>query len=632
MNPSRWIEESDSRRTAACAAGGPRGLRGDPWRWRAVTCAVVLGALAAPRTARAQSVPFGFGDPAAITNTNGALEVFAQALDGAVYRRAELSPGGGWTAWTPVGGAQNIECIAVARNHDGRLELFARNGAKQLVHAWQGTPNGTWSAWYPLMSAATPTDTIASCPVVAANSDGHLEIFGIDRNGGAFHLWQDASSYNGWTPVQAFPQLPAAIWTIKVAQNAPDAHGFASLEVFATTNTGSVIHAWQTGPAAPFSTWQTLVPSCQCEIAVARNADGRLELFYTGPQATPDVFHLWQTAPNAGWSQVASLGYSGIATDVSVGQNGDGRLEVFVTAWNSTHTANDHIDHAWQFAPGSGWSSWFSLGGTPESVPTAALDNALDPIPANRHLALFDLDKTGDIQLDLQNTSGWPGWSNLGPNPAPPQIPAAPTLQASAGNGSVSLSWTGSGFLYSIARSTIPGQEILRASTYATSYVDTALSNGTQQCYVVRASSMNSMSPASNEVCVTPTSPPVTVTTGTMWLSLAFDSVRRVYDVAYDPANPWVVAAGTPAPAGATVTGVSFDDGWTDGFGGGLTGIDLALDNTSWQIEAEAIVANHGSSSAYNALPTQGIWAALPVGSFIGSSPPSLPIKVTWRH
>jgi hypothetical protein len=632
MNPSRWIEDSDSRRFQACASAGPRDPRRDLRRRHALTCAVVLGALAAPHAARAQSVAFGTGDPAAISNSNGLLEVFAPALDGAVYHRAEQSPGGSWTAWAAIGGAQNIECIAVASNSDHRLELFARNGAKQLVHAWQGTANGAWSAWYPLMSASTPTDSIASCPVAAANSDGRLEVFGINRNGDAFHLWQDAASFNGWTQVQAFPQPSTAIFTIRVAQNAPDARGFAALEVFATTNAGSVIHAWQTGPSAPFSNWATLVPSCRCEIAVARNGDGRLELFYTGPQATPDVFHLWQTAPNSGWSAVASLGHSGIATDVSVGQNGDGRLEVFVTAWNGNHTANDHIDHAWQVAPGAGWSSWFSLGGTPESAPTTALDNALDPTTANRHLALFDLDRTGDIQLDLQNAGGWPGWSNLGPNPAPPQVPGAPALQASAGNGSVALSWTGSGFLYSIARSSTPGQETLHASTYATSYIDTGLGNGTQQCYVVRATSMDSTGPASNEVCVTPTSPPVTVTTGTMWLSLAFDSFRRVYDVVYDPANPWVVTAGAPAPAGATVTGISFNDGWTDGFGGGLTGVDLALDNTAWQIEVESIVANHSSSSAYNGLPTQGVWAALPIGSFIGSSPPNLPIAVSWRH
>lgn len=42
------------------------------------------------------------------------------------------------------------------------------------------------------------------------------------------------------------------------------------------------------------------------QLAVARNADGRLEFFYIG---TDDrLYHNWQTAPNNGWSGEAPLG------------------------------------------------------------------------------------------------------------------------------------------------------------------------------------------------------------------------------------------------------------------------------------------------------------------------------------
>jgi hypothetical protein len=41
------------------------------------------------------------------------------------------------------------------------------------------------------------------------------------------------------------------------------------------------------------------------DLAVSRNSDGRLELFYTAP--TGALNHSWQLAPNSGWSGGAGL-------------------------------------------------------------------------------------------------------------------------------------------------------------------------------------------------------------------------------------------------------------------------------------------------------------------------------------
>jgi hypothetical protein len=96
--------------------------------------------------------------------------------------------------------------------------------------------------------------------------------------------------------------------------------------------------------------------------------------------------------------------------------------------------------------------------------------------------------------------------------PAPPPPPGAPTnLTATAGNGQVSLSWTGSSGAtsYNIKRGTSPDGETLVASGVTmTSYVDSGLSNGTTYYYVVTAVNSSGESSNSNEANATPTAPP----------------------------------------------------------------------------------------------------------------------------
>jgi kumamolisin len=87
--------------------------------------------------------------------------------------------------------------------------------------------------------------------------------------------------------------------------------------------------------------------------------------------------------------------------------------------------------------------------------------------------------------------------------------PAAPTgLTATAGNGQVSLTWTGSSGAtsYEVLRSTTSGSESPLTSVTSTSYTDTGLSNGTTYFYVVEAANTYGTSGASNEASATPTS------------------------------------------------------------------------------------------------------------------------------
>jgi hypothetical protein len=94
-------------------------------------------------------------------------------------------------------------------------------------------------------------------------------------------------------------------------------------------------------------------PPARRGVAVARNPDGRLEVFATASDGV--VFHDWQKSPNgatgwSGWGQLASTpGF----TSVAVGTNKNGQLEAFATASNGV------VFHDWHSA--SGWSGWGQL-------------------------------------------------------------------------------------------------------------------------------------------------------------------------------------------------------------------------------------------------------------------------------
>jgi hypothetical protein len=131
------------------------------------------------------------------------------------------------------------------------------------------------------------------------------------------------------------------------------------LEVFALGTDGQIYHMWQLVPNGSWSGWGALAGAALASApAVGTNADGRLELVAVAGDGS--LQHAWQTAPNSGWSSWASLGSAGggFLSDAAPGTstNADGRLEIFVVASDS------ELYHAWQTAANNGWSGWGSFG------------------------------------------------------------------------------------------------------------------------------------------------------------------------------------------------------------------------------------------------------------------------------
>lgn len=289
--------------------------------------------------------PSAGGNPIVARNLDGRLDVFLRASDGVIYHRWQQGAGGALTAdWTSIGGSFPNDPVS-AQNLDGRLELFALGSNSHLFELAQSAANGSWwTSWADL--GPPPPGSAGGQPVVSRNLDGCLEVFLRGGDGHLHHLSQQspgAAFTTQWAPL-------AGTWAQDPVP-AQDQDG--RLELFAFGVHGDLHVLAQT--AANGNWWTSTAdfgpPPAAGAIGrpvIARNADGRLEVFIRG--ADGKLYHRWQQAPGASLTQAwASLGGS-LQDDPVVARNGDGRLEAF--ALRADHT----VAHDWQIAPGHGWA------------------------------------------------------------------------------------------------------------------------------------------------------------------------------------------------------------------------------------------------------------------------------------
>jgi hypothetical protein len=230
-------------------------------------------------------------------------------------------------------------------------DLGSRTAASVTVRMGGGWV-GSWSELY------SDNDYLFMLDV-APNADGRLEVVGTNGQGGGtvWYTWQTqpgAAWVGSWSELYTdndILDMPA------VARNAD-----GRLEVFGVPSQGTVWHTWQTQPGGAWvGSWSELYDNDALVlpwIKVAANADGRLEVFGAG--GDDHIWHSWQTQPGGAWVGSWSELYTNDALAlfyIKVAANADGRLEVFGAGNDS------HIWHTAQTQPGS-WD-----GGTWSMVP-----------------------------------------------------------------------------------------------------------------------------------------------------------------------------------------------------------------------------------------------------------------------
>jgi hypothetical protein len=312
-------------------------------------------------------------------NHDGRLEIVAIAGPGkGVADRVSTfwqeRPNGDWSGRSALGrpdsGLVADSPPAIAQNADGRLEAAVVGGDFTIRHVYQDRPGGEWSGWWSLGQPETEAQVRVFGPVLAQNSDGRLELFVQGGDGAVWHLWQTTASTSAWGPWSSLGQPGGHdCGILEVAQNSD-----GRLELFTVASDGAVWHRWQRSAGGGWAPWSSLgIPPASAEdsmfvadLAVARNQDGRLELFAVASDST--VWHRWQRRAG-GWAAWSLLG--GFLPEfafVAARANADGRL-LLVAQW-----AGSMLLQREQIAPNSGWSPWWILGPQPSPLwsPTLA--------------------------------------------------------------------------------------------------------------------------------------------------------------------------------------------------------------------------------------------------------------------
>jgi hypothetical protein len=168
------------------------------------------------------------------------------------------------------------------------------------------------------------------------------------------------------------------------------------LQLFAVGANWEVYHRWQTSPGGAWSSWSRL-DGAVSSVAVETNADGRLELFAVGLRG--EVYHRWQTSPGGSWSAWAQL--DGSVHSIALARNKDGRLELFAVGQRGEAYRRA------QTSPGGAWSGWSQMDGRITNI--AAETNA------DGRLELFAIGSRGEVYHRWQTSPGgaWSAWKGL---------------------------------------------------------------------------------------------------------------------------------------------------------------------------------------------------------------------------
>jgi hypothetical protein len=336
----------------------------------------------------------------AISNQDGRLELFViEAPTGTLWHKWQLSPGSWtWSSWKPMGkplGADidQFRDLAVGRNEDGRLEVFVKTKNHGIWHRYQLIANGYWSHWE---SLGSPSDTNIAYDIVVTHDNANR--LWLWSTGGDGNIWfrnqvQPNSGWCAWGKIEKPFKTQILVDKPAVSKNANGLY-----ELFSVGLDGGLYYTSPFIPFMPIVDWNSMHTPGNKDLdwgdapIIYPNQDGRLEVFMVG---NTKMWHIWQEKPAGEWipEWVPLPDLPIPASEVYFGPeaiaNADGRIELFISG------PSGDVYHIWQNRPNGNWSQWTPLRKARRGeLEFSLLTNARN---ANGKIEVFVRDMKGEI-------------------------------------------------------------------------------------------------------------------------------------------------------------------------------------------------------------------------------------------
>lgn len=281
------------------------------------------------------------GTPSIAARTDGRMELFARSGDSSLWHIWQNSPNGGWSAGDGMGGSFSTD-PAAASNADGHLEVFAVGAtSRDCQHRWDDPtvgwlpPFGNWDSLH---------GTVIAQPAAGLNDDGTLRVFVVGTD---MHVYTKTQTTPGGSWTQTWEQLPLMLSGPPTVIQLPTAAGPRLMVLGATPDqlVGMIIQttASASGGWSIVYEQEASYSTGMRQVAVTRQGSAFLVFSRSGGQS---VQYSVIEDPNnpSSWSGWTDLG--GIAiTDPIAATNADGRVEVFVVGTDGA------LYHRWQVVP-----------------------------------------------------------------------------------------------------------------------------------------------------------------------------------------------------------------------------------------------------------------------------------------
>lgn len=317
---------------------------------------------------RTASVTTPQGEIQTVKAPDGSLFIFMMGADHRVYFKKQNSATGFPSAWTVIAGPASITGnIAAYCSGAYPIYVFSVNANGNLVMSKQTVNNGAWSSWQAIGGSFQINSDIA----VAGDWDGRINVFA--RKSSDNKLYYIVGDLNGWGTYwyNIYNQQVGPKLAVLKHMNFVPTNG---LTVFFATPSGSS-EPWQIHALNQFATVGWVYDAMNgggtftfgtAEGIVANNLnDGRMMVMGTNGNAAIIRYCYESTVGSQGWASSSWFSEGGAYPPLALAKNADGRLEVFFNDYFDNFTG--HLKHKWQgfsFNP-EDWSAPERVGNFP---------------------------------------------------------------------------------------------------------------------------------------------------------------------------------------------------------------------------------------------------------------------------